>query len=256
MHYHYFLLFLILNTNFFYAMKQEDNVKNHLVSSIHVEEVMIQLKSLQTKSSNLLNYFCDNSNKINTYLALLPPDNLRLVSEYYVHEKERVKASYLTIPHASNDYHADCYCSSCLPERRRKQEAWESWKNNLYRTGYNIGYYGSMAVIAGGALTVFLSLKREEQNKIADKMFEASVDLLKKTVEEAAKGPYVPSTVSAPVVKHVVDQAMEKARYILPILQQMGVRISLEAVYAMIKSGVDPLRYYGQQTAATLMGRR
>lgn len=229
MHYHYFLLFLILNTNFFYAMKQEDNVKNHPVSSIHVEEVMIQLKSLQTQtqSSNLLSYFRENSNKINTYFDLLPSDILRLVSECYIHEKERVKASYLNIPHASNDYHADCYCSSCLPERRRKQEVWESWKNNLYHTGYNIGYYGSMAVIAGGALTVFLSLKREEQNKLADKMFEASVDLLKKTVEEAAKGPYVPSTVSA-----------------------------APAVYAMIKSGVDPLSRYSQQAAASFMGRR
>lgn len=231
--------------------KQDDSAK--------IEIVLQQLKSLQTQNQtkSLLSSLRGRSDTITNYLDLLPADVLRSTAHYYVREKERIKESCLKIPHGLKNYQADCYCSSCSGEHRRRREAWDAWKKDLCQTGYNIGYYGSLTLLAGGCLTVILSLKPEEQNIVADKMFEASVDLLKKTVEEAAKGPvYVSQAASAPIARQVVDRAMEEAHRVLPILRQRGVGISLEAVYAMIKSGIDPLRYYGQQAVTSFMGRR
>lgn len=175
---------------------------------------------------------------------MLPPDLLALTAQYYV------KANNSKIPHSLADYKADCYCASCSTERYRRQADWDSWKNGIY----NVGYYGGMILMAGCFIKVFSSLKPAQQDKIADEMLAKSLDLFKATVEQAANSTDgVARAASAPVTRQIVDRAMEEARRVWPILQQRGIRISFDAVYAMIKSGVDPLSRYA---GAAFMGRR
>lgn len=260
MNYNYLLFVILFNTTFFCAMEQAQSTP----VQEGITKVIQELKSIQI-CNQPQRYFDFLRNSTANYLDLLSHDLLKITAEYYVHERARGQhdgnsflslhpTSGLIIPHALSDYHSACHCLSCDIERRRKESEWDTWKSDVRHTAYTIGYYGSMAVLVGGMVKILLSLKPEQQDKLADRMIDASVDLLKKAAQQAAQGAaYVPSSGSAPIARQVVDQAMVQARRVWPILQQRGINISFEAVYAMVKAGIDPLTRYA---VAPVMGWR